>query len=76
MHLELFLTTGKVSIPELYIVLFIGYLAKQINAVELMENFKPNSVTLDSSLWVDSLEMIRWHSDDLSLGICDNLISN
>lgn len=75
-HLKIFLCTSKVAVAKLHVVFFVRNLAQKIDAVQLMEDLQANSVSFDSSLGIRSSQVGLWHSNDLEIFICDDLISN
>lgn len=76
MHLQILLGASKVAIAKLHVVIFVGNLTEQIDAVELMEHFQANSVSFNTSLGIRSSQVGLWHPDDLQFFVRDNLVTN
>ncbi len=76
MHLQLLITTSKVPIPKLGVVIFIRDLTQEIDAVELMEDLEAYSVTFDSGLGMLGSQVGFWHPNDFELFICDDLVAD
>ena len=76
MHLQLFFTSGKVSVAQLRVVIFVCDLTEQVDAMKLMEDLKADSVALDTGLWVDCSQVSFGHADYVELFIRNDLVTD
>lgn len=76
MHLQLFGAAGEVAVADFCVVFLVGNLTEEIYAVKLVENLKTDSVTLHSSLGVNSLKMIGGHANNFTLLVGDDLVAD
>jgi hypothetical protein len=44
--------------------------------MKLVEDFKANSVSLDTSLWVNGSQVSLRHANDVKFFICNDLVTN
>lgn len=63
-HLQLLITASKVTVAELDVVVFVCYLTEEIDAVELMEDFKADTIAFYAGLGVLCSEVGLGHADD------------
>jgi len=75
-HLQLFLACCEVSVAQLCVIVFVGHLTKQVDAMKLMEDLKANSVTLYTRLWMDCSEVSFGHANYIELFIRNDLVTD
>jgi hypothetical protein len=75
-HLQIFLTSGKVPIPQFCVVIFVSHLAKKIDAMKLVEDFKANPVAFNPGFQVSRSEVSLRHANYFQLFIGNDLVPN
>jgi hypothetical protein len=75
-HLQLFLTSCKVSVAQFGVIIFVRHLSKKVDAVKLMEDFEANSVSFNAGFWVNSSQVSLGHADNVQFLIGDYLVTD
>jgi hypothetical protein len=75
-HLQFFLTSCKVSVAQLGVVIFVCHLAEQVDTVKLMEDLEANSISFNTGFWVNSSQVRLGHANYVQFFVGNNLVTN
>ena len=76
MHLQFFLASCEVSVAQFGVVIFVCYLAKQVDAVKLVEDLEADSVSLDARFGVNCSQVSLGHADYVQFFVGYDLVPN